>query len=227
MYEILAGPMFYFSLAVFFVGLLVRAVLYVRGLSWKLERVAYRVHPKAGAKGAIRSIVAWLIPFGTHSWRSQPFMTVVFFLFHIGVIFVPLLLVAHNVLLKEKFGFSLFTMPQSLADALSWIVIVAGVLLVLRRIALPEVRILTTAYDYFILAISIAPFVTGLAARYGVSGYHGWLLAHMILGEALLILAPFTKLSHIVLFFMSRAQLGMDYGIKRGGMKPHNKGMAW
>ena len=32
-----------------------------------------------------------------------------------------------------------------------------------------------------------------------------------------LILAPFTKLSHIVLYFMSRGQLGMDFAIKRGG----------
>jgi hypothetical protein len=29
----------------------------------------------------------------------------------------------------------------------------------------------------------------------------------------------------VLLFFLSRAQLGMDFGIKRGGMK--GKGMAW
>jgi len=34
-----------------------------------------------------------------------------------------------------------------------------------------------------------------------------------------------TKLSHIILFFMSRAQLGMDFGIKRGGMK--GGGATW
>ena len=39
----------------------------------------------------------------------------------------------------------------------------------------------------------------------------------MLSGELFLILAPFTKLSHIVLYFMSRAQLGMDFAIKRGG----------
>ena len=31
--------------------------------------------------------------------------------------------------------------------------------------------------------------------------------------------APFTKLSHIALFFCTRIQIGMDFGIKRGGMK--------
>jgi len=39
----------------------------------------------------------------------------------------------------------------------------------------------------------------------------------VLTGEAFLILAPFTKLSHIALYFMSRGQLGMDYAIKRGG----------
>ena len=41
----------------------------------------------------------------------------------------------------------------------------------------------------------------------------------------LLVAIPLTKLSHFVLFFLSRAQLGLDFGIKRGGMK--NRGMAW
>ncbi|MBU4010968.1 MAG: respiratory nitrate reductase subunit gamma, partial [Proteobacteria bacterium] len=94
-----------------------------------------------------------------------------------------------------------------------------------RRISLPEVRILTTAYDYFILLISVAPFVTGLIARYEIGNYSLWLTIHILCGEVLLIAIPFTKLSHIVLFFASRAQLGMDYAIKRGGTK--GKGMVW
>jgi hypothetical protein len=50
-------------------------------------------------------------------------------------------------------------------------------------------------------------------------------MAHIISGHIVLIAIPFTKLSHFLLFFMTRAQLGMDYGIKRGGMK--GKGIAW
>jgi nitrate reductase gamma subunit len=50
-------------------------------------------------------------------------------------------------------------------------------------------------------------------------------MAHIICGEIMLIAIPFTKLSHMVMFFLSRGQLGMDYGIKRGGMK--GKGLAW
>lgn len=106
MYEFLTGPMFYISIAVFVIGLLVRVVLYIKGLDWKLDRVAYRAHPKAGFKGAVRSIIFWLLPFGTRSWRVQPFMTVVFFVFHVGAVAVPLFLMAHNMVLAEKFGVS-------------------------------------------------------------------------------------------------------------------------
>jgi len=225
MYDFLTGPMFWLSLGICLIGMLVRFVLYFRGLNWQMDRVAYKAYPAQGLKGALKSIVKWLIPFGTHSWRKQPFMTVIFFGFHIGAVLVPLFLLAHNLFLEEKIGFSLITLNPLLADGLTWGVVVSALFLALRRIALPEVRILTTSYDYFILLISVAPFITGLLARYEVGNYSFWLMLHILCGEALLIAIPFTKLSHIVLFFASRAQLGMDYAIKRGGMK--GKGMAW
>lgn len=225
MYAFLTGFMFWLSLGVFIVGMIVRTVLYFRGLSWQLDRVAYKAHQAAGLKGAARSIYKWLIPFGTQSWRKQPFMTVIFFGFHIGAVLVPLFLLGHNLFLKEKIGVALPTFNPTLADLLTWTTVVSALLLTLRRIALPEVRILTTPYDYLILLISAAPFITGLLARYEVGNYSFWLTFHILCGEAFLIAVPFTKLSHIFLFFCSRAQLGMDYGIKRGGMKGQK--MAW
>jgi len=225
MYEFLTGYMFWLSIGICLIGLLVQFVLYFKGLSWQLDRVAYKQYPALGLKGAARSIIRWMIPFGTYGWRKQPFMTVIFFGFHIGAVLVPIFLLAHNTFLKEKIGFSLFTLNPTLADILTWAVVVSAILFAIRRIALPEVRILTTAYDYFILLISAAPFITGLIARYQVGDYTFWLTVHIFCGEVLLIAIPFTKLSHIALFFASRAQLGMDYGIKRGGMK--GKGMAW
>jgi nitrate reductase gamma subunit len=225
MYAFLTGFMLWLSGGICLIGLIVRLILYIKGLNWQLDRVAYGAYPAEGFKGAARSILKWLLPFGTHSWRKQPFMTTIFFGFHIGAVLVPIFLLAHNEILKEKVGFSLFTLNATLADVLTWAVVISAIMLSLRRIALPEVRILTTAYDYFILLIATAPFITGLIARYQMGDYSFWLIIHIICGEALLIAIPFTKLSHIILFFASRAQLGMDYAIKRGGMK--GKGMAW
>ena len=225
MYEFLTGPMFWLSISVCIIGMIVRLIRYFKGLHWQLDRVAYKAFPAQGLKGAWRSIYRWLLPFGTHSWRKQPFMTVLFFGFHIGAVLVPLFLLAHTVFWEEKIGFSLPTLNPTVADILTWSVIISAIFLALRRIALPEVRILTTGYDYLILLLSVAPFASGLLARYEVGSYTFWLTLHILLGEVLLIVIPFTKLSHIFLFFASRAQLGMDYGIKRGGMK--GKGMAW
>jgi nitrate reductase gamma subunit len=224
-YLFLTGPMFWITLGICLIGLTVRVILYIRGLNWQLDRVAYGAYPKLGIIGALRSIGFWLLPFGTRGWRQQPFMTLLFFGFHAGVILVPLFLLAHNQFMAEKIGVSFrWTLGSRMADFLSWTVVVCALLLLIRRLVLPQVRILTTSNDMLILALATSPFVTGLLARYEVGNYSFWLLAHILSGELLLVAIPFTKLSHIVLFFATRAQLGMDYAIKRGGKKAH---IAW
>ncbi len=225
MYQFVTGPLAWIAFAVFFVGIIVRAVVYIRGLNWQMDRVAYRPHMRHGIRGAVRSIGYWLLPYGTQSWRNNPFFTLLVFLLHIGLLFTPVFLLGHNVLLQERWGFSLPTISESTADLLTILVIVSAVFLVLRRIALTEVRIITDIKDYFMIVVAAAPFITGLIAHYQVGNYQFWLILHILAGELLLIAIPFTKLSHFVLFFMTRAQLGMDYGIKRGGMK--GKGLAW
>ena len=225
MYEFVTGPLAWLSFTIFFIGLIARIVWYIRGLDWKLDRVTYGVNTSFGVKGAIRSILFWLFPYGTHSWRNNPWFTFWVFLLHIGLLVTPIFLLGHNILLKERWGISLWTLPEGVADVLTVLVIVSVVFLILRRIALPEVRLITTAYDYLLLAIAVAPFITGFLAYHRAPDYYFWLIAHIISGHIVLIAIPFTKLSHFLLFFMTRAQLGMDYGIKRGGMK--GKGIAW
>ena len=172
---------------------------------------------KLGLKGAAQSALAWLVPFGTRSMRQAPFFTFFTFLFHLGVVFVPLFLAGHSVLLKSAVGFGLPTIPQGLADFLTLLAIAAMIFLIFRRLALPEVRILTTRSDWLVLALAGVPLVSGCMAALHLPGYDFWLTLHMLSGEIMLIAAPFTKLSHIVLYFMSRGQLGMDFSIKRGG----------
>ncbi len=225
MYQFVTGPLAWVAFGIFFIGVIVRIVLYIKGLDWKLDRVAYREQASYGLKGALRSICFWLLPFGTHSWRNNPGFTVLVFTLHIGLLVTPIFLLGHNILLKERFGFSLWTLPGGVADLLTVAVIVSAVLLVLRRIAFPEVRIITTAYDYLMLAIAVAPFISGLIAHHSASNYNFWLILHILCGELFLIAIPITKLSHFVLFFLSRAQIGMDFGIKRGGMKGSH--MPW
>ena len=225
MYELVTGPLAWLSFGIFFFGLLYRLVWYIRGLNWQLDRVSYKQNVGYGIKGALRSIFFWLVPFGTHSWRFYPVFTILVFVFHICLLATPVFLMGHNVILLERWGFSLPTLPEAVADVMTIGVIVAALFIVLRRIAMPEVRILTKPYDFLLLAIAVAPFLTGFFAFHQIGNYDFWIVTHVLCGEIMLVAIPFTKLSHFLLFFLSRAQLGMDYGVKRGGMK--NKGMAW
>lgn len=225
MYNFVTGPLAWFSFLVFFIGLFVRLVLYIKGIDSGLDRVTYRVNTFYGLKEAVRSIFYWLLPFGTRGWRTQPLMTVLFLIFHIGVLIPTLFLSAHNMILEERWGVSLVTIPDFISDGFTVAVLVSAVLLIIRRIGFPQVRILTKPSDYLILMISVAPFLTGFMAFHQFGNYPFWMITHIIAGEVMLVAIPFTKLSHCFLFFLTRGQLGMDYGIKRGGMK--RKAMAW
>lgn len=225
MYEFVTGPLAWIAFLVFFFGLLWRFVWYVRGLSWQGDRVAYTAHASYGVRGAVRSIVRWLIPYGTHSWRYYSGFTFLVFVFHIGLLITPIFLLGHNLLLQERWGFRLPALPEGLTDAMTVAMMIAALFILMRRIAVPQVRILTTAYDVLLLLIAVAPFLSGFLAYHQVGDYDFWLIAHILCGEIMLIAIPFTKLSHFLMFFMSRAQIGMDFGIKRGGMK--SRGMPW
>ncbi|MGA7563183.1 MAG: hypothetical protein WBW55_08275 [Desulfobaccales bacterium] len=224
LYELITGPLLWLSFGIFFVGLTFRVVRYFQGLDWQLDRVAYRAHPGLGLKGALRSIVHWLVPFWSEGWRAKPLYTLIFFIFHVGLVLTPLFLLGHAVMFKERWGVNLPTLSMGLADVLTIAVMITAVCIAIRRLGLPEVRIVTTCYDFLLLLLSVAPFVTGFLAVHQATHYQLWLYSHILSGELLLIAIPSTKLFHVVGFFLSRGQIGADFGIKRGYK---GKGFAW
>ncbi len=217
MIELLSGILFKISLLIFTVGLIYRLVQYVRGLDWRLERVAYAYMGKDGVLGAIWSIFKWIVPFGTRGWRTQGFMAVAFFFFHLGVVICPLFLAGHMVFMEDALGVSFPALPVAVGDVFAILGFGGGILLLLRRITLPQVRFITDWKDLAILGLCLVTLASGLVARFDLFAYEFMLGLHMFSGELILILAPFTKLSHMALFFASRAQLGIDYAVKRGG----------
>ncbi|WP_300669991.1 sulfate respiration complex protein HmcE [Desulfoluna sp.] len=219
MYQFITGPLLWLSFTIFFVGCFTHVVLYIKDLDEALDRVSYTTHIGWAIRGALWSLISWMVPFGTRSWRVKPVYTLMFYLFHIGAVIAPLFLSAHAVILESRWGISVPTLPDVVADWLTVGVIVAAVGVVIRRFILPEVRILTTDRELGALFIAVAPFVTGCMAYHQVGDSTYWTLAHILSGELLLVAIPFTKLSHLVLFFCSRVQIGIDFGTKRGGMK--------
>jgi nitrate reductase gamma subunit len=212
LYDFLSGPALWAAFIVFIVGLIVR-VVYLFGLSKERDRVAYN-HADLG--WGLRSIFHWLVPLGSISLRSQPVFSITFFLFHVCLFVVPLFLLAHNMLWQEAFGIRIPSMPDSFADILTMVFIVTAAILLVRRLVRPEVRILTTAWDYFLILLTSAPFVTGFLAYHQIGPYKLMMILHILLAEILLVVIPFSKLGHIILFFPSRVFIGFEMGTRRG-----------
>ena len=212
MYAFLTGPALWMTFIIFIGGLIVR-VGFLIGLSRERDRVFYN---HANMSWGLRSIFHWLLPLGSVSIRQQPIFALVFYLFHVCLLAVPLFLNAHNLLWDESFGMSLWSMSDKLADILAMVVIGCGIFLFVRRLVRPEVRILTSAWDYTLLLLTLAPFVTGVLAYHQWGPYDVMLILHVLFGEVLLIVIPFSKLGHIILFFFTRAFIGFEMGERRG-----------
>ena len=217
MLEFLTGPMLVASLSIFFGGLALRALLYFKGLDQKLERVAYTRYMASGLIGAAASIIKWIVPFASRGWRADVPNAIPFILLHLGAVLLPFFLLGHTIVLEDVTGISLPAMPMLLADILTFLAILGLLIYLGRRLMLSHVSIMTTGQDWYMLFLSLFVFASGAFARFDAAGYDTWLLLHVLSGEILLITAPFTKFSHIILFFCSRAQHGMDFAIKRGG----------
>ena len=100
------------------------------------------------------------------------------------------------------------------------ILLAIAIFFLLRRIFSADIRLLSTFSDYFLLVVTALPFLTGYFLTHGTVDSIGFLgdniqLIHMLSGELMLILIPFTKLSHFILFFFSRGATGIEFG-RRG-----------
>ena len=212
MYTFLAGPALWATFVIFFGGLIFR-IAHLYHLSRKKDKVVYN---HSSLNWGLKSILHWLLPWGSASMRQQPVFTLVVFLFHITLLAVPLFLDAHNILWDESWGISLWSLPDVLSDVMTVILLTSIIFLVIRRIVRSEVRILTESWDYVLLGLTALPFLTGFLAYHQVGPYELLMIMHLLTAEIILILIPFTKLAHMVLFFFTRAFIGFEMGGRRG-----------
>lgn len=212
MYDLLTGAFLWVTFTIFLGGLAVRMAFLFR-LSRKKDSVFYN---HVSLSWGFKSILHWILPWASASMRQQPFFTLMVFSFHLTLLTVPLFLDAHNIMWDEAFGLSLWSMPDMLADVMTIILIATAVFLIIRRIWRAEVRILTSAWDYALLILTTAPFITGFFAYHQWGPYETLLILHILSAQVLLILIPFTKLSHMILFFFTRAFIGFEMGGRRG-----------
>ena len=207
-YNFVSGPLAWVAFLLFFGGSAYRIVSLLM-LAAKKERFIFSY---MSWRYSLRSIFHWIVPFATVNWRRQPVLTVVTFAFHICLFVAPLFLLSHVVLWDEAFGISWWTLPDAVADVMTVIVILGAIYFLVRRLSQPEVKFVTTASDFAILAIVAAPFVTGFIAYHQWFDYPLMMGLHVLAGDIMLAAIPFTRLSHMLFSPFTRAYMGSEFG---------------
>jgi nitrate reductase gamma subunit len=210
MYEFARGPLVWIA----FVG-------FAAGLVWQLAsrlqlaRKDKVVYSYLSGRFGLRSLVHWLTPLGSRNMRLHAPFTAVAFGFHLCLLVTPLFAMGHAVLWQTAWGVRWWSLPAGLADAMTLVVIAGGVVFALRRVAMPEVRNVTTWKDYGVVLLVVAPFVTGFVAHHQWLPYRVVLTLHIVTGAAWLLAIPFTRLSHMIWFVATRAYMGSEFGAVR------------
>lgn len=208
LYAFVSGPLAWVAFIIFIGGSLYRLASLIV-LAHRKERFIYSY---MSLKYALRSILRWSTPFATENMRRHPALTIVAFAFHICLILTPIFLLAHVTLIEETWNINWWTLPETAALIMTLVVIAGCLFFLVRRLVRQEVRYVTYASDYAMLAIVAAPFITGLFAYYQWFGYEIFMILHILAGEIMLTAIPFTRLSHMLFAPLTRGYMGSEFG---------------
>jgi nitrate reductase gamma subunit len=201
--EFAKGPLFRLTFALMVLGLIRIFYLDIQG-AWK----AYRKtdDKKMPWKLIIIRTFEWFFPAKRLKGNFR-FFSIFSILFHIGLILVPIFLFAHIQLWENSVGISWIALPYSAALWLTISTIVFGAALFITRLVNRTARALSRKQDYLWLILLLIPFVTGfICANLNIapSYYRFFMLIHILAGELIFVLIPFSKIAHCVLAPLSQ-----------------------
>ena len=215
MYDFVRGPLVWVAFIIFIGGLVYQVFQFFR-ITQKKEPV-YAPGGSQDRQGrSAGSVDQWVGFLRKTILGTHPVMTVVTSVFHVCLILTPIFLLAHSILFYESWGVTPWSFSESTTDVITVIILVCCAFFLFRRIFVRRVRAITTAYDYLILLIAAAPFLSGYMAYHQWFDYETMLIAHILAGEVMLIVIPFTKLGHMIFFFLYRFFIGSEYSFGQG-----------
>ena len=197
------GPMFRFAFALMALGVLRLVVLSLLNLTAVARRAGNKRFPVAKV---LRGTLAWMVPRGG-ALSGHPVFTFASMLFHLAMIITPIFLGAHILLWQRGLGVSWPALNQSLADTLTLAGIAAGLVLIVQRIFARASRELSRFQDYLLPVLITVIFAAGYLAQHPARNpfsYDAVMLLHVLCGNLLFIVLPFSKLSHALLFPITR-----------------------
>ncbi len=205
------GPGFDIALVIFVAGMLLR-LLEILALGKKPDLSAAR---GSGARGGVETLFTRMLPRKT-VFDKEPLRIINGYVLHIGFFIVLFLYGPHIVLFESFLGFGWPALPSGVIDAVAAITIVSLGAALAFRLNNKVLRFLSTRGDYLAWAVTLLPVLTGyLAYNHLVASYTMMLALHLLSVELLLVLAPFTKLTHMFSFAMARWYQGYQAG-RRG-----------
>ncbi|MEF8823633.1 MAG: hypothetical protein V5A14_05860 [Desulfohalobiaceae bacterium] len=218
MYAFVSGPLVLIAFALFVLGLAIQFVRFFRMTREKEPVNASFPKPRKKDVEAQRppEEVRKRVRFPGTVMEMEPFMAVLTTVFHLLLILTPILLLAHNLMIEMAWGFRPPSLGEGTSDVLTVLVMGFCVFFLFRRIFWARVRAISTPYDFLLLLIVFLPFLTGFIAYHQFFAYKTVVLIHVLAGELLLICIPFTKLVHMIFFFLYRLFLPGEYSFASG-----------
>lgn len=196
------GPVLRFVLAILALGLLRLVVLQVVEIIAALRRAGDRRLP---LRQITLQTLSWLAPL-TRLHRTRAGYSMTSFVFHLGILLAGLFLRNHLEILQSQMGLSWWAISKPVLDVLTLATILAGGFLLLYRLYVTSSRYLSKPADYLLLILILNIFVSGyLAGRpWNPVPYDSVMLFHTLNGMLMLVVVPFSKISHCVLYPLIR-----------------------
>lgn len=199
------GPLFVASMLVLVIGLLRLVALNTAGL------VTLYLRSRRNGRRVDLGALLWdtlkaLRPLQSGR-KVRSFYSVVSVIFHLTILVAPLALSTHVLLWQRGLGISWPTLSNALVDGLTLVAIGAALLLLLLRVGSRQAQAISRPQDYLLLLLITTPFVFGYLAKHpsiNPISYQAAMLVHVLSGDLLLLLIPFTKISHVALLPFSQ-----------------------
>lgn len=183
----LAGPCLYITLILCAAGLIRKASVIIEGRSRGLKFPVFQPEGDADAQPL------------TFTGRN-PFFAVLSILFHLAVIAAPLTARGHGILLDMSWGILPPRFNPLFTSSFTEIAMVAGIILLSRRIIVKHMRALSSWRDYAVMICVLVPFITGMMARGGIGNYEAVMFIHYLGAHILLVSIGWTRLGHFIFF---------------------------
>ena len=208
------GPFFQVSMLIFVAGMVYRLVS-VLLLGWSKDRVPARGSKFGGAiKSYLKGFIIWpFVPWVKRTFNANPVIYLAGGLFHLGLFVVLILGTPHMLVWKSLLGFGWGTLPLPIVDWLAAGAIAAMIALLILRFTHPVLKLISGLPEVLNWTLVFLPMVTGYIMTHHLFFQYEVLYSlHMLAVDVLLIWIPFSRISHFIFYFFSRAIHGIEFG---------------